>query len=60
MMLIWAAAVAVFLLAISSIPGAQQLMKITTLSALQWGIIIVTTFLGTFWLEIKKMVTYKK
>jgi len=60
MMLIWAAAVAVFLLAISSIPGAQQLMKITTLSALQWGIIIVTTFLGTFWLEIKKMDTYKK
>jgi len=60
MMLIWAAAVAVFLLLISFIPGAQYLMKITTLSVFQWGIILGATLLGTFWLEIKKMITYKK
>jgi len=60
MMGIWTAAVAVFLLLISVIPGAQHLMKITTLSVFQWGIILGATLLGTFGLEIKKMITYQK
>jgi Ca2+-transporting ATPase len=60
MMVIWAAAVAAFLLLISVIPGARHLMKITTLSAAQWGLIIGAAFIGAFWLEIKKMVTYRK
>lgn len=60
MMLVWAAAVAVFLLAISFIPGAQRLMKITSLSLPQLGMILAATFAGAFWLEIKKMITYKK
>jgi Ca2+-transporting ATPase len=60
MMLIWGAAVAVFLFLISIIPGAKNLMKITTLSGLQWGVILGTTFPGTFWLEIRKILTYKQ
>jgi Ca2+-transporting ATPase len=60
MMLTWGAAVAVFLLAISMIPGARQLMKITTLTGGQWGMILGATFIGTFWLEVKKMIIYKK
>ena len=60
MMLIWAAAVALFLIAISSIPGAQSLMKITTLSAAQWGMILGATFIGTFWMELKKLIVFKK
>jgi Ca2+-transporting ATPase len=60
MMIIWAAAVAVFLLLISIFPGAQHLMKTTTLSAPQWVMILGATILGTFWLEIKKMITYQK
>lgn len=59
-MLIWAASVAIFLLVISLIPGAQQLMKITTLTGSQWGMILGTTSIGTFWLEIEKLITYKK
>jgi len=58
MMLIWAAAVTVFLIATSSIPGAQPLMKITTLTGSQWAMILGATFIGTFWLEIRKMITY--
>lgn len=60
MMLIWGAAVVVFIILISSIPGAQQLMKITTLTPTQWGMILIATFIGTFWLEAKKMLTYKR
>ena len=59
MMLIWGGAVAVFLVLISLIPGAQQLMKITTLTAAQWGMILGATFIGTFWLELGKLITYK-
>lgn len=60
LMLIWAGAVAAFLIGISTIPGAQQLMKITTLGASQWTMILGATFIGTFWLELKKLITYKK
>ena len=58
MMLIWAAAVAAFLILVSLIPGAQHLMKITTLTVAQWLMIVGAAFLGTFWLEIKKIITY--
>ena len=59
-MLIWAAAVAVFLIAISTIPSAQSLMKITSLTGSQWGMILGATIIGTFWMEIKKMIFYQK
>jgi len=57
-MLIWAVAVGVFLISISTIPGAQTLVKTTTLTSSQWAMILGATFVGTFWLEIKKMITY--
>jgi Ca2+-transporting ATPase len=59
-MIIWIVAVLLFLLGVSLIPGAQNLMKTTSLTVSQWGIILIATFVGTFWLEIKKGVTFKK
>jgi Ca2+-transporting ATPase len=59
-MLIWGAAVAAFLILISVIPGAHQLMKITSLTAAQWGLILIATFAGTFWLELRKLITYPR
>jgi Ca2+-transporting ATPase len=58
LMLIWGGAVAVFLIVISSIPGFQHLMKITALSASQWGMIIGAAIIGTFWIEVRKLVTF--
>ncbi len=58
-MLIWGALVAVFLLVISLIPAARQLMRITSLTLSQWGLIIGATFMGTIWMEVKKMITYR-
>jgi Ca2+-transporting ATPase len=60
MMLVWGVAVAVFLILVSLIPGARHLMKITTLSAAQWFMILSAPFIGTFWIEIKKIIAYKK
>jgi Ca2+-transporting ATPase len=60
MMVIWGAGIAIFLLGISLIPGAQSLVKTTSLTVSQWEMIIITTFIGTFWLEIKKGLTFKR
>jgi Ca2+-transporting ATPase len=59
MMLIWAGVVALFLILVSLIPGAQHLLRVTSLSAMQWGLIMAATIIGTFWLEIKKILTYR-
>ena len=54
------AVVAVFLRLISVIPGAQHIMKITSLTSLQLGMIIGASFIGMFWVEIKLMIIFKK
>lgn len=59
-MLLWTAAVALFLIAISTVPGAQSLMKVTSLTGSQWGMILGATIIGTFWMEIKKSTFYQK
>jgi Ca2+-transporting ATPase len=59
-MVIWGAAITVFLVGVSLIPEVQNIMKTTSLTISQWGMILIATFIGTFWLEIKKISTYKK
>lgn len=53
------AVVAVFLLLISAILEAQHMMKITSLTSLQWSMIIGAIFIGMFWVEIKLMIILK-
>ena len=60
MMLVWAAAVAGFLVLVSLIPGARQLMKITALTVPQWGMILGAALAGTFWIEARKLITFKE
>ena len=59
LMLIWGGAVAIFLIIVSLFPAAEDLLKVTSLTINQWGMIIVFTLLGTFWMEIIKIATYK-
>jgi len=59
-MLLWGSVVIAFLILVSVIPGAHELMRITSLSFGQWLIIVVAVSIGTFWLEIRKMVTYRE
>jgi Ca2+-transporting ATPase len=60
MMLVWGGLVAAFLILVSLFPGAQNLFRITTLTASQWALILIATFLGTFWIEVYKLITYQR
>ena len=60
MMLIWGLGVAAFLLACAYVPAVQQLMKVNPLTGKQWLMILGTAFLGTFWLEVDKALTFRK
>jgi apolipoprotein N-acyltransferase len=58
LMFIWGGAVAGFLLLVNLIPGLQNIMGITALKGVQWAWILGVTLVGTFWLEIKKIVGF--
>lgn len=58
LMLVWGAAVSTFLILVSILPGARQLLKITPLSGMQWVMISGVTLLGTFWIEARKRIPY--
>ncbi|MEN6570810.1 MAG: cation-transporting P-type ATPase [Anaerolineaceae bacterium] len=60
LMLIWGGVVAVFLGAISVIPGAHQVMRITALNGSQWLMILGAAFIGTFWIEARKLILFRK
>jgi Ca2+-transporting ATPase len=51
LMLGWGGLVAAFLIVLSLFPGAQNLVRVTPLTMSQWAMILVATFLGTFWIE---------
>lgn len=53
-LLLWAAAIAAFVLSIMLIPGVRQALKITALSGQDWTLIISAALLGSFWLEVRK------
>jgi Ca2+-transporting ATPase len=58
MMVIWSGAIILFLGVISLFPGARSLMKVTTLSTIQWMMILSASFAGTFWIELRKLVRF--
>lgn len=60
MMLLWAGLVAVFLVVASFVPKAGSVMKITSLSAKEWIMIIAAGFIGTFWSEVRKLITFRR
>ncbi len=60
MMLLWAGLVAVFLVAASFVPEAGSVMKITSPSVKEWIMIITAGFIGTFWSEVRKLITFRR
>jgi Ca2+-transporting ATPase len=60
LMVIWAVVIAVFLISASLIPGAQVVMRIVTLDASRWWMMLAATIAGTFWMEIRKLITYQQ
>jgi Ca2+-transporting ATPase len=55
LMLLWAGVVVVVLLVGTNLPFIADALKITSLSAFDWVLVIVASFVATFWMELKKM-----
>jgi hypothetical protein len=58
-MLFWALLVVIVLIVGTYVPFIQSALKITSLSALDWAIVVAVAFVATFWMELKKMFTGK-
>jgi Ca2+-transporting ATPase len=60
LMLLWAAVAAIFLTVLSVFPALQTAVKIVRPSGNQVVMMLGMTCLGTFWLEVLKLVTFRK
>lgn len=58
-MLIWALAVVIVLVAATNVPFIQSALRITALMPYDWAIVVAVAFAATFWMELKKMFTGK-
>ncbi len=59
LMIIWGAATIVFVLCVSFIPGVQNLLKTVTLTPGEWILVIGMAFVGTFWIEVLKLLRWR-
>lgn len=50
----WAGATAVFVLVITFVPWVQGILKTVPLTGFEWLLIVVVTFISTFWIEVSK------
>jgi len=54
-MVVWAMATVVLLVVATLVPGAQQLIKVTSLHRAQWELVLGAALAGTFWIEVYKL-----
>jgi P-type Ca2+ transporter type 2C len=54
-MMLWALLVVVTLLVGTSLPLIQTSLQITSLSSQDWALVIVVSFVATFWMELAKI-----
>jgi Ca2+-transporting ATPase len=59
LMIIWGAATLIFVLCVSFIPGIQNLLKTVTLTPGEWILVIGIAFVGTFWIEVLKLLRWR-
>jgi Ca2+-transporting ATPase len=55
LMNIWSATTIVFILLATLLPGLQAAFKLTPLTASEWALVAVSAFIGTFWIEARKL-----
>jgi Ca2+-transporting ATPase len=59
-MLLWAAAALLFTLAVVLIPSLHQSIKTTSLGLSDWLLALALALVGTFWIEAKKLVLFRR
>jgi hypothetical protein len=52
---IWGAATIAFILLATLLPGLQAASKLTPLTPNEWALVAASTFIGTFWIEARKL-----
>lgn len=60
LMLIWGGATAASLILLSLISPAQQVLRVHAPSVAQWISILSATFVGTFWIEVRKWISFRR
>ena len=58
LMLLWSLVVAATLVVGTNVTYVHASLKITSLSLLNWGILLAVAFLATFWMELKKLLKH--
>jgi len=59
-MLMWILATVAFGVLATAIPGAQAVFKTASLGLGEWALIVILALAGTFWMEVRKMATYRR
>ena len=59
-MIVWAVLAIATLIVGTSLPVVHDALKITYLSLWDWGLVIVVSFVATFWIELKKILQQQK
>jgi Ca2+-transporting ATPase len=59
LMILWAVSAIAFVLIATLIPGVQNILKTTTLSGQDWLLVLIATVIGTFWIEIRKVIFWR-
>ena len=59
LMILWGVAAIAFVLFATLVPGVQNLLKTTTLSGQDWLLVLIATVIGTFWIEIRKLIFWR-
>ena len=60
LMVTWGLATIAFILLVTTVPPLQALLKTGSLNVQQWLLIIAFTSVGTFWIEVRKLVTFRR
>ncbi len=58
-MLLWAFAAFMLLIIAVPLPFLHEALKLQSMSLAQWGLVIVCAFIATFWLEARKLITWR-
>lgn len=59
LMVFWGAASLAFVLLATTIPALQGVLHTTKLTASQWALVLGSMFVATFWIEIRKTLTFR-
>ena len=59
LMILWAVAAIAFVLFATLVPGVQNLLRTTTLRGQDWLLVLIATVIGTFWIEIPKVILWR-